>query len=160
MKTRIFSILCENVPGVMMRVSRDFTRRQINIDSITVGIEPSGLARMILMFKADDHLTELMRRLLLRMVPVLDVEVLDPEESIVREVALIKTRKLNEGEILKVLNQIDKVGGRVLEFRNNALVAEIYGDPQRIREVLEALGSNVLKEVVRSGQVLISRKMG
>lgn len=160
MKPRIFSILCENVPGVMMRVSRDFTRRQINIDSITVGIEPSGLARMILMFKADDHLTELMRRLLLRMVPVLDVQVLDPEKSIVREVALIKTRKLDEEKILKVLNQIDKVGGRVLEFRNNSLVAEVYGDPERIREVLGALGSNVLKEVVRSGQVLISREMG
>jgi len=160
MKTRIFSILCENVPGVMMRISRDFTRRQINLDSITVGIEPSGLARIIIMFKADDRLAEFMRRLLVRMTPVVEVEVLDPERSIVREVALLKTRKLNEEESLRVLNEIDRIGGRVLEFKNNALVAEVYGDHERIEQVVKALGPDILKEVARSGQVLISREMG
>jgi len=160
MKTRIFSILCENVPGVMMRISRDFTRRQINLDSITVGIEPSGLARIIVMFKADDHLAEFMRRLLMRMTPVVGVEVLDPERSIVREVALLKTRKLNEEESLRVLNEIDRIGGRVLEFKNGALVAEVYGDHERIEQVVKALGPDILKEVARSGQVLISREMG
>ena len=160
MKTRIFSILCENVPGVMMRISRDFTRRQINLDSITVGIEPSGLARIIVMFKADDHLAEFMRRLLMRMTPVVEVEVLDPERSIVREVALLKTRKLNEEESLRVLNEIDRIGGRVLEFKNGALVAEVYGDHERIEQVVKALGPDILKEVARSGQVLISREMG
>lgn len=160
MKTRIFSILCENVSGVMMRISRDFTRRQINLDSITVGIEPSGLARIIVMFKADDRLAEFMRRLLVRMTPVVEVEVLDPERSIVREVALLKTRKLNEEESLRVLNEIDRIGGRVLEFKNNALVAEVYGDHERIEQVVKALGPDILKEVARSGQVLISREMG
>lgn len=160
MKTRIFSVLCENVPGVMMRISRDFTRRQINLDSITVGIEPSGLARIILMFKADDHLAELMRRILIRMTPVVEVEVLDPERSIVREVALLKTHRLKDEEILEVLREIDRVGGRVLEMKNNALVAEIYGNHERIEETIKALGPNVLKEVARSGQVLISREMG
>jgi len=159
-KTRIFSILCENVPGVMMRISRDFTRRQINLDSITVGIEPTGLARIIIMFKADDRLAEFMRRLLVRMTPVVEVEVLDPERSIVREVALLKTRKLNEEESLRVLNEIDRIGGRVLEFKNGALVAEVYGDHERIEQVVKALGPDILKEVARSGQVLISREMG
>ena len=65
MKTHIFSILCQNVPGVMMRITRVFTRRQINLDSITVGVEPSGLARIILMFKADDRLAELMKHVCL-----------------------------------------------------------------------------------------------
>ena len=159
MKTRIFSILCENVPGVMMRISRVFTRRQINLDSITVGIEPSGLARIILIFKADDHLTEFMRRILIRITPVIDVEVLDPERSIVREVALLKTHKLNDEESLRVLNEIDRIGGRVLEFRNNALVAEVYGDPERIGQVIRSLGPGILKKVARSGHVLISRNM-
>jgi acetolactate synthase-1/3 small subunit len=159
MKTRIFSILCENVPGVMMRISRVFTRRQINLESITVGIEPSGLARIILIFKADDHLTEFMRRVLIRITPVIDVEVLDPERSIVREVALLKTHKLNDEESLRVLNEIDRIGGRVLEFRNNALVAEVYGDPERIGQVIRSLGPGILKKVARSGHVLISRNM-
>jgi acetolactate synthase-1/3 small subunit len=159
MKTRIFSIVCENVPGVLMRISRVFTRRQINLDSVTVGIEPSGLARMILIFKADDRLTEFMRRVLIRITPVIDVEVLDQEKSIVREVALLKTHKLNDEESLRVLNEIDRIGGRVLEFRNNALVAEVYGDPERIGQVIMSLGPGILKKVARSGHVLISRNI-
>ncbi|KUO40514.1 MAG: hypothetical protein AVW06_05170 [Hadesarchaea archaeon DG-33-1] len=160
MKTRIFSVLCENVPGVMMRISRVFTRRQINLDSITVGIEPSGLARIILLFKADDRMAEFMHRVLVRLIPIVNVEVLDPKQSIVREVALLKTHRLDDEGILRVLGEIDRIGGRVLELKENALVAEIYGTHERIEETIKGLGPDVLKEVARSGQVFISREMG
>ncbi len=159
MKTRIFSVLCENVPGVMMRISRDFTRRQINLDSITVGIEPTGLARIILMFKADDHMAELMRRVLFRSEPILNVEVIEPERSIVREVALLKTRKLNEKQLWQVVQQIEQAGGRVLESKGNVVIAELSGEHDEIERAIEALGPKVLKEVARSGQVLISREV-
>lgn len=159
MRTRIFSILCENEPGVMMRITRVFMRRQINLDSITVGIEPSGMARIILMFRSDDFMAEFLRKALLRLVQIIDVEAIDPETSIVREVALIKTHRLSEQEIPNVLHQIDKIGGRVLEFRNNSLVAEVYGDHERIQKFIDTLGPKYIKEAARSGQVIISRKM-
>jgi len=159
MKTRIFSVLCENVPGVMMRITRDFTRRQINLDSITVGMEPTGLARIILMFKADDHMAELMRRVLSRSEPVVNVEVIEPERSIVREVALLKTRKLNEKQLLQVMQQIEQAGGQVLESKGNVVIAELSGEHDEIERTIEALGPKLLKEVARSGQVLISREV-
>lgn len=159
MKTRIFSILCENVPGVMMRVSRCFTRRQINIDSITVGIEPSGLARIILLFQADDHMAELLRRLISRLTPVIEVQVIDPATSIVREVALLKTRRLNNDEMWKVMHHVEKAGGRILESRGNALIAELSGSHEDIEKVIEEIGPDVFREVARSGQVIISREL-
>jgi acetolactate synthase-1/3 small subunit len=158
MKTRIFSVLCQNVPGVMMRISRDFTRRQINLDSITVGIEPTGLARIILMFKADDRMAEFMRRVLARSEPIVDVEVLEPEKSIVREVALLKTRKLDDKTMWQVVQRIEKAGGRVVELKNGVLIAELSGEHDQIELVVKELGSDVLREVARSGQVLISRE--
>jgi acetolactate synthase-1/3 small subunit len=158
MKTRIFSVLCQNVPGVMMRISRDFTRRQINLDSITVGIEPTGLARIILMFKADDHLAELMQKVLARSEPIVDVEVIEPEKSIVREVALLKTKKLDDKTMWQVVQNVEKAGGRVVESKNGVLVAEICGEHEEIERVIKALGPEVLREVARSGQVLISRE--
>jgi acetolactate synthase-1/3 small subunit len=158
MKTRIFSVLCENIPGVMMRISRDFTRRQINLDSITVGIEPTGLARIILTFKADDHMAEFMRRVLIRSEPIVDVEVIGPERSIVREVALLKTRKLDEKRLWEVVQQVERAGGQVLESKDNVVVAELSGEHEEIERVIKALGPEVLKEVARSGQVLISRE--
>ena len=160
MRQRIFSVLCENSPGVMMRVSRDFTRRQINLDSITVGIEPTGMARIILMFKADDHMAEHLYRVLSRLTQVINVEVLEPETSIVREVALLKTKKLSDKKMWEVIQQVEKAGGRVLESKNNALVAELSGTHDDIERLVQTLGPDVLQEVVRSGHVIISREMG
>lgn len=157
MKTRIFSVLCENVPGVMMRISRTFTRRQINLDSITVGLEPTGLARIILMFKEDDRMAEFMRRVLVRLEPIVDVEVIESERSIVREVTLLKTRKLNKKQLWQMVQQIERAGGRVLESKGNMVIAELSGEHDEIERVIKALGPKILKEVARSGQVLISR---
>ena len=159
MKIRIFSVLCQNVPGVMMRISRDFTRRQINLDSITVGIEPTGLARIILMFKADDHLAELMRRVVARSEPIVDVEVIEPEQSIVREVALLKTKRLDDKTMWQVVQRIERAGGKVVDLKGGVLIAELSGEHEEIERVVEALGPDVLKEVARSGQVLISREI-
>lgn len=157
MKTRIFSVLCENVPGVMMRISRTFTRRQINLDSITVGLEPTGLARIILIFKEDDRMAEFMRRVLVRLEPIVDVEVIEPERSIVREVTLLKTRKLNKKQLWQMVQQVERAGGRVLESKGNMVIAELSGEHDEIERVIKALGPKILKEVARSGQVLISR---
>lgn len=159
MKTRIFSVLCENSPGVMMRVSRDFTRRQINLDSVTVGIEPSGLARMIFVFKADDRMAEHLHRVLSRLTQVINVEVIDPEKSVVREVTLLKTKRLSDKQMWEAIQQIEKAGGRVLESKNNVLVAELSGVHDDIEKVVKALGPDVLQETARSGQVYLAREV-
>ncbi|MCD6248436.1 MAG: acetolactate synthase small subunit [Hadesarchaea archaeon] len=159
MPTHIFSVLCENEPGMMMRICRSFMRRQVNIDSITVGIEPSGLARIILMFNSDERTAEFLRQVLLRLTQVIDVEKLEEKTSIVREIALLKTKQLSEEERGRVLEEIEKVGGRVLQVAGKALIAEIYGDHERIEKLIHTLGSGVLKEVARSGQVIISKTM-
>lgn len=158
MKTRIFSVLCQNVPGVMMRISREFTRRQINLDSVTVGIEPTGLARMILIFNADDRMAEFMRRVLLRAEPVVDVEVIDPSKSVVREVALLKTKPLANDKLWNVILEIEKAGGKVLESKEGVVIAELSGGHSEIEALVSRLGPDVLKEVARSGQVLISKE--
>lgn len=143
-----------------MRISRDFSRRQINIDSITVGIEPTGLARIILTFEADDPMAEHMRRVITRLEPIVDVEVIDPGRSIVREVALLKTKKLGDKQLSRVILGVERAGGKVLEFKKNVLIAELSGEHEEVERVIKALGPNLLKEVARSGQVFISRAAG
>jgi acetolactate synthase small subunit len=143
----------------MMRITRVFMRRQINIDSITVGIEPSGLARIILMFKADDKHTELLRRILLKLEPIESVESIRAEESVVREVALIKTKPLAPEKHWQVVEQIERAGGKIIDSKEGALIAEISGEHEHIERLLKSLGSDVLREVARSGQVYISREL-
>jgi len=118
------------------------------------------MARIILMFKADDHMAEHLYRVLSRLTQVINVEVLEPETSIVREVALLKTKKLSDKKMWEVIQQVEKAGGRVLESKNNALVAELSGTHDDIERLVQTLGPDVLQEVARSGQVIISREMG
>jgi len=157
MKTRIFSILCENVPGVMMRISRCFTRRQINIDSITVGIEPSGLARVILSFQADDRITEHLRRVLERLIPIVNVEIIDPERAAVREIVLFKSKRLDDREVMELVQKVEEKGGRILEVKDGIVIAELSGEHFKVEEALKDL-SPYLREVARSGQVYLSRE--
>lgn len=140
-----------------MRISRCFTRTQINMDSITVGIEPSGLARIILMFQADDQMADFMRRVIARLEPIVDVGVIEPERSIVREISLIKTRPLEERELLEVVQKVEQAGGRVLDLRGNVLIAELGGDHEDVERVIRSLGPDIFKEVARSGQVYMAR---
>lgn len=159
MATHVFSILCKNEPGVMMRISRAFTRRQVNMDSITVGIEPSGDARIIVLFKADERMADFLRRVLERLTQVIHVDPLRGETSLVREIALLKTKPLEGDRKGEALRRIEEIGGRVLEVKGDAVIAEIHGDHERIENVIQDLGSEVLEEVARSGQVYISRKL-
>jgi acetolactate synthase-1/3 small subunit len=159
MKKRIFSILCQNVPGVMMRITRDFTRRQINLDSITVGLEPSGLARIILSFQAEDKMAELMKKVLARLEPIVSVEAIDPEKSVVREVALIKTHKLENQLHWKIVEQIERAGGKIVDSKDGAIIAEISGETTLIENLISSLGPNIIKEIARSGQVYLSTEV-
>lgn len=157
MKTHIFSILCDNVPGVMMRVSRCFTRRQINIDSITVGIEPSGLARIILSFQAEDQTAEYMRKVLERLIPIIQVEIIDPSRAVVREVALLKTRRMEERELMEFVEKLERTGGKMVEIKDGVATAELSGEHSKVEEAVLEL-SPYLREVARSGQVYLSKE--
>lgn len=158
MATHVFSILCENKPGVLMRISSAFSRRQVNMDSVTVGLEPTGNARIIVLFKADERMANFLKKVLERLTEVLNVEPIRGETSLVREIALLKTKPLKGEKKEETLYRIEEIGGRVLEVQEDAIVAEIHGDHERIENVIQDLGSEVLQEVARSGQVFISRK--
>lgn len=158
MAYHIFSILCKNEPGVLMRISRAFTRRQVNMDSVTVGIEPSGDARIIVLFESDERMADFLREVLERLTQIIEVEPLREETSIVREIALLKTKPLEGEKKEETLHRIEEIGGRVLEVQGDAVIAEIHGDHQRIENVIQDLGPETFEEVARSGQVFISRK--
>lgn len=154
---RVFSILCKNEPGVLMRISRAFTRRQVNMESVTVGIEPSGDARIIILFESDERMANFLQKVLERLTQVIEVDPLREETSIVREIALLKTKPLEGDKKEETLYRIEEIGGRILEVQGDAVIAEIHGDHERIENIIQDLGPEIFEEVARSGQVFISR---
>lgn len=151
-KTRIFSLLVDDQPGVMQRISMVFARRGINIDSITVGKATiPGKARIILLFKCNDKQAYLMKALLHKLVQVKDVDELDYESSILRELALVKVRFPGEDVKLKIMKEIDEYGARILYVGINYLILEVSGDSNKVQKFLDEMDPSLKIEVIRSG---------
>jgi acetolactate synthase small subunit len=111
------------------------------------------------MFKADDRLAELTKYLITRLEPIESVEAIDPERSVVREVALLKTKKLGTGEHWRVVEQIERAGGKIIDSKEGAIIAEISGEHEQIELLISKLGPGVLREIARSGHVYISSEI-
>ena len=93
MKQRILSILVDNTSGVLSRVAGLFSRRGYNIDSLTVGVTADPMySRMTVVASGDDLVLEQITRQLEKLVDVRDIKVLKPDESVNRELILVKVK--------------------------------------------------------------------
>ena len=93
----VIAVLVSNISGVLSRVSGMFTRRGFNIDSLTVGeTESSGFSRITISFHGDDDIKERIFQQLKKLHDVREVEVLNANETVIRELLLIKVRNKPE----------------------------------------------------------------
>ncbi|MEM3553317.1 MAG: acetolactate synthase small subunit, partial [Candidatus Bathyarchaeia archaeon] len=91
MNEYILVAIVENKPGVLYRISNMFRRRNFNIESIVVGAsEIKDLARMTITVKGDEYTVEQIVKQLQKLIDVIKVTKLDPNKSVIRELALIK----------------------------------------------------------------------
>ena len=91
MKQRVLSILADNTAGVLSRVAGLFSRRGYNIDSITAGVTADAkFSRMTVVASGDELILEQITHQLSKLVDVRDIKVLEPEQSVNRELILVK----------------------------------------------------------------------
>src|SRR3989337_2739262 len=87
----LIGVTVENKPGVLYRISNMFSRRDFNIESISVGSsEQEDVARMTIAVNGDERTFEQVVKNLKKMIDVIKVSELDPANSVVRELALVK----------------------------------------------------------------------
>ena len=93
MKKRVLSILVENTAGVLSRVAGLFSRRGYNIDSLTVGVTADPrYSRMTVVCRGDELILEQITKQLEKLEDVRDIKVLKDNESVNRELILVKVR--------------------------------------------------------------------
>ena len=140
---RTFSVLVDDEPGVLSQISRLFSRKGFNIESLAVGpTEERGLSRLTLEVLTDDQQTELLCNQLSKMVPVHSVRLLAEEHSIRREMVLCKVRA-EERSVRSELIQLANVAVIREESKNEALT-----------DLLREFG---ILEMVRTGMVALER---
>ncbi|MDR5659568.1 acetolactate synthase small subunit [Serpentinicella sp. ANB-PHB4] len=157
MNKHVLSVLVENQSGVLSRVAGLFSRRGYNIDSLSVGeTENPKISRMTIAVRADALILEQIIKQLSKLVDVLKVVELKPEESVYRELALIKVEAdfENRSSIIEV---VAVFRAKVIDVSKETLTVEITGDRQKISAFIEVMTSYGVKEIVRTGLTALGR---
>jgi acetolactate synthase I/III small subunit len=151
------SVHVENKPGALMRITSMFNRRGFNIDSLAVGpTERPDVSRITIRVDAADSSLEQVQKQMHKLVNVLRVVELEPDESVERELALIKVAAAPDKRA-ELLSLADVFKARVADLGSDALVFEVVGSPEEIDSFEELVRPHGVKELVRTGRIGLTR---
>lgn len=156
----IISAIVEHKPGVLHSISNMFRRRGFNIESISVGeSEQKDLARMTITIKGDEALIEQVVKQLKKLISVIKVDILNPKNTVARELALIKVNTPDAKIRSDVINYTEIFKGHVVDVSHESLVIEITGDTNKINAFIELMKPFGIKEIARTGITALLRGM-
>jgi acetolactate synthase-1/3 small subunit len=151
------SVQLENKPGALARVTQLFARRGYNIESLAVGpTERPEVSRLTLRVDCEEHPLEQIVKQMHKLVNVLRVLELAPEEAVERELALISVAAPPDRRA-ELLALADVFNARVADLGRDAIVFEIVGRPDVIDSFEELVRPHGVRELVRTGRVALRR---
>ncbi len=157
-ETHLLVAHVEDRPGVMQRVSGLFRKRNFNIDSITVGhSEKEGISRITLVVAGDESVIEQVIKQLNKLIEVIKVTKLDSENSVMRELALIKIKVKSEAARADIVQYTNIFRGRIVDVRKDSLIVEITGDRAKLDAFIESVDSFGVVELAKTGVTAMTR---
>ena len=154
----IISALVENKPGVLFRVTNMFRARNFNIESLSVGpTEQKDLSRITVTIDEDEHVIEQLIKQLDKLIDVVEVNRLDVNNSVYRELALIKLRVKDTDNRLEVINLANIFRGKVVDISRESIMIEITGTPDKINAFISMVKDYNIVEMARTGVTSLAR---
>ena len=146
----ILSILVENKPGVLSRVTGLISRRGFNIDSLSVGpTEDPTMSRITIIVKADDVAYEQITKQLHKLVSVYKISDLTKESAIERELVLFKVNASPERR--------NEIRAKIVDVGKSSLTIEATGDESKLKGMEDLFRAYGIKEITRTGKIAMSR---
>lgn len=151
MNRLVLSLLVENNPGVLNRVAGLFSRRGYNIDSLSVGkTNMEGISRMTVVALGDEQILTQIEKQLGKLVEVVEIQQLDPDNSVYRELVLIKV-DADESQRSQIVSIVDIFRARIIDVAPTSLVIEVTGNTRKVDQLLTMLNGFNVTEIVRTG---------
>ena len=153
----VLSVFVENQAGVLVRIASMFSRREFNIDSLSVGVTQSPeFSRITIVVHGDGNLVEQMIKQLEKMPVVKAVQRLDSATAACRGMTLIKV-KADDTNRLDVLKMAELFRAHVIDVQPTTLIVEITGDDEKVTAFLRLLTPYGVMEVIRTGLIALER---
>ncbi len=157
MEKHVLSALVKNSSGVLSRVSGLFSRRGYNIDSLTVGrTEDPSISRMTITLMGDDNVLEQVKKQLNKLEDVVRVIDFKANESVYRELVLIKVKANAENRA--AINETVKIfRSKIIDLSTDTLTIELTGDEEKISALINLMEEYGIEELVRTGVTALQR---
>jgi len=157
MPQHTLSVLVENTPGVLARVSSLFMRRQFNIESLAVGpTEIPEISRMTIVVNVEELPLEQVTKQLNKLVNVLKIVELESSNAVERELMLIKV-KVDAQTRGQVLETVQLFRAKVVDVAQDSVTIEATGAAAKLQAMLNVLEPFGIREIAQSGRVAIGR---
>ena len=160
MRKKVFQLLVDNTSGVLSRISGLFSRRGYNIESITAGeTADPRITRITIVAKGDDEILEQIEKQVSKLVDVRDIRELKPEESVYRELALIKV-KVSAEKRQDVIAITNIFRANIIDVGQESLIVEITGKQSKVDACINLLSNYEILELARTGIAGLGRGTG
>jgi acetolactate synthase-1/3 small subunit len=157
MSRHTLSVLVEDQPGVLARIAALFSRRGFNIESLAVGpTEAVGVSRMTIVVNAEGLPLEQVTKQLNKLINVLKIVELEAEQSVQRELVLIKVRS-DDATRSAILETVALFRAKVVDVAHDALTIEATGARDKLEALKRMLEPYGIRELVQSGVVAVAR---
>jgi acetolactate synthase I/III small subunit len=153
---QVISLLVENRPGALMRITGLLSARAYNIESLTVArtLDPT-LSRMTIVVDVDPHLRAQVVKQMNKLINVLQASDLSESPAVAREMVLLRVRASMETRTA-ILKEAEIFAARVVDSSVEGFALEATGDPEKLNEFIDVMHSYGEIEVTRSGLIAVS----
>ena len=151
MQKKVFQLLVDNTSGVLSRISGLFSRRGYNIESITAGVTADPkYTRITIVTSGDDEILDQIEKQVSKLVDVQDIKVLEPDDSVYRELVMIKV-KVGGDSRQAVIAMADIFRAKIVDVAVDSLMVELTGNQNKIEAFINLLDGYEILELARTG---------
>ena len=156
-RKHIVSILVENKPGVLTRISGLFARRGFNIDTLVVGpTDDERYSRITLTLDGAMHSIDQVTKQLHKLVNVLKIRDLEPGDTIARELAVFKI-SADGAARAEIMQFVEIFGGRIIDVTKRSVIVEVVGPVDQVARFEKLVRPFGLIEMAQTGEIAIAR---
>ena len=154
----ILSILVENKPGILFKITHLFRSRNFNIDSISVGVTDNPeYSRMTITTYGDEKQISQIVKQLDKMIDTVEVIQLDEQKTVFRELSIFKIRIGNATDSMEINKLANAYGAKIHDVRKDSIMVELTATPDQIKAFEELAKPFGIIDVARTGVAALQR---
>lgn len=154
----ILSLLVENKPGILFKITHLFRSRNFNIDSISVGTTQNPeFSKMTITTIGDEKQIEQIVKQLDKMIDTIEVKRLDDKKTVYRELVLFRIKISKASDTMEINNIANSFGAKIHDARKDSLMIELTATPDQISNLQELLSKYEILDMAKTGIAALQR---